>query len=238
MTEQEWLECGDPQKMLGFLRGKARDRKLRLFACACCRQVWHLLPDEKVRGAVEAAERFADGLADAQELEAARLAALRFCRRGGGAPYAAMECAECAETEGDMLWSAGATAAYAAKAASKSRRRGPPPGWVAEYGLPAGLYARSAGMARKAIDATHATILRCIFGNPSRAERVDPMWVTRTVARLAAGIYQDRAFDHLLILADALEDAGCDDAAILGHLRGPGPHVRGCWAVDLLLGKT
>jgi hypothetical protein len=57
------------------------------------------------------------------------------------------------------------------------------------------------------------------------------------VARLARGIYDDRAFDRLPILADALEDAGCHDTAILDHCRQPGPHVRGCWVVDLLLGK-
>ncbi|HZY89356.1 MAG TPA: hypothetical protein VFE78_31325 [Gemmataceae bacterium] len=58
-----------------------------------------------------------------------------------------------------------------------------------------------------------------------------------TPSRLAQAIYNERAFDLLPVLADALEDAGCTDADILGHLRGPGPHVRGCWAVDLVLGK-
>jgi hypothetical protein len=57
------------------------------------------------------------------------------------------------------------------------------------------------------------------------------------VVRLAQGIYEDRAFDRLPVLADALEEAGCDNAEILSHCRGPGPHVRGCWAVDLSLGK-
>jgi len=65
----------------------------------------------------------------------------------------------------------------------------------------------------------------------------DPAWLTPTVASLARGIYTDRAFDRLPILADALQDAGCDSADILGHCRGPGPHVRGCWVVDLVLGK-
>src|ERR1700760_1786645 len=60
MTRAEWLACTEPERMLAFLRGKASDRKLRLFACACCRRIWHLLPDEPTRAVVEAVERYAD----------------------------------------------------------------------------------------------------------------------------------------------------------------------------------
>ena len=63
-------------------------------------------------------------------------------------------------------------------------------------------------------------------------------WNGGTIHHLAQAIYDERAFDRLPILADALEDAGCTDAAILDHCRQPGEHVRGCWVVDLLLGKT
>jgi hypothetical protein len=66
---------------------------------------------------------------------------------------------------------------------------------------------------------------------------LNPCWLTLTVRQLAQAIYDDRAFDRLPILADALEDAGCDNADILNHCRQPGEHVRGCWVVDLLLGK-
>ena len=66
---------------------------------------------------------------------------------------------------------------------------------------------------------------------------VDPSWLTSAVVGLARGVYADRAFDMLPILADAIQDAGCEDEHLLGHCRRPGPHVRGCWAVDLLLGK-
>jgi hypothetical protein len=85
-----------------------------------------------------------------------------------------------------------------------------------------------------------ADLLRDIFGNPFRAVLVAPAWLSwngETVLRLAESIYQERAFERLPILADALEDAGCTDSAILEHCRGPEPHVRGCWAIDLLLGK-
>jgi len=81
-------------------------------------------------------------------------------------------------------------------------------------------------------------LLRDIFGNPFRPVSFDPNWRTSTVVALAEGVYADRAFDRLPILADALEDAGCDHPDILAHCRGLGPHARGCWAVDLILGKS
>ncbi|WP_246173617.1 hypothetical protein [Limnoglobus roseus] len=82
-----------------------------------------------------------------------------------------------------------------------------------------------------------AWLLRDIFGNPFRPVACDPAWRTSTAVGLAEVIYDDRAFDRLPILADALQDAGCEDADILAHCRGDGPHVRGCWVVDLVLGK-
>ena len=84
-------------------------------------------------------------------------------------------------------------------------------------------------------------LIRDLFGNPFRLPTVNSSWLTwnsGTVCKLAELIYAERAFDRLPILADALEEAGCTDAAILEHCRGPGPHVRGCWVVDLVLGKS
>jgi hypothetical protein len=87
----------------------------------------------------------------------------------------------------------------------------------------------------------HCDLLRELFGErPFREPSTRYAWLNRqgdAVGRLAAAIYADHAFDRLPILADALEDAGCTDAAILDNCRGPGPHVRGCWVVDLILGK-
>ncbi|MBY0528517.1 MAG: hypothetical protein K2R98_34320 [Gemmataceae bacterium] len=79
---------------------------------------------------------------------------------------------------------------------------------------------------------------RDIFVNPFRPVTLISSWLTPTVTRLGETIYAERTFDLLPILADALEDAGCSDADILNHCRQPGEHVRGCWVVDLLLGKS
>ena len=89
-------------------------------------------------------------------------------------------------------------------------------------------------------EAVQIKILRDIIGNPFRPVALDRAlltWQGRTIPQLAQGFYNERAFDRLPVLADALEEAGCDNADILAHCRGPGPHVRGCWLVDLLLGK-
>jgi hypothetical protein len=80
-------------------------------------------------------------------------------------------------------------------------------------------------------------VLRDVFGNPFRPVSFDPAWRTSTAVALAAGMYESRDFGAMPILADALQDAGCDSEDILNHCRGGGPHVRGCWVVDLVLGK-
>ncbi|MCE9560579.1 MAG: hypothetical protein K8U57_00860 [Planctomycetes bacterium] len=85
--------------------------------------------------------------------------------------------------------------------------------------------------------AVQSALLRCVFGNPFQPVKLDPQWLTSTVTALAAGIYADRAFDRLPILADALQDAGCDCELLLSHCRELGQHCRGCWVVDILLEK-
>jgi hypothetical protein len=80
--------------------------------------------------------------------------------------------------------------------------------------------------------------LRDIFGNPFRPVTFDPDWRTSTAVAIAQAAYDSREFGNLPVLADALQDAGCENADVLDHLRGPGPHVRGCWVVDLVLGKA
>jgi hypothetical protein len=233
MTEADWLACTDPQKMLDSLRGKASERKLRLFACACCRRVWHLLTREQPRDAVATAERYADGLAGPEEL-----------RRGWSAVRKALSVAPLrtgweealtaalhAATPG-TLYPEGAAKA-AARALSDDRR------------LRARWYdLEAAGCPRE--QAFQCGLLRDLF-TPFGAAAVSAAWLTwgtGAVASLALGAYEDRQppsgtldTTRLAVLADALEEAGCADADLLGHLRGPGPHVRGCWALDLCLGK-
>jgi hypothetical protein len=80
--------------------------------------------------------------------------------------------------------------------------------------------------------------VREVFGNPFRPIAIDPSWRTSTVVALAHGIYDERTFDRMPILADALQDAACDNDDVLNHIRGNGPHVLGCWALDALLGKA
>ncbi|WP_315854050.1 hypothetical protein [Gemmata palustris] len=82
-----------------------------------------------------------------------------------------------------------------------------------------------------------ATIIRDIFGNPFRPVAFSPSWRTSTAIAIASQMYESRDFSAMPILADALQDAGCDNANVLDHCRSPGPHVRGCWVVDLVLGK-
>jgi hypothetical protein len=87
-------------------------------------------------------------------------------------------------------------------------------------------------------DVSLTAVLREVVGNPFRPVAFDPRWLTADVVGLARGIYDHRAFDRLPLLADALMDAGCDNDDVLSHCRSGGSHVRGCWVVDLALGKN
>jgi hypothetical protein len=232
MTEMEWLACSDPQPMLEFVSGQAGDRKLRLFACACVRRVWHLLADPRSRRAVEVAERYADGEADAEDL---RLAVI------GAESMAESLLAASAATAGQEAHTSAAFAAFnATMSAALAADYSAAGAGSAAYHAATAAAVPSAARVREAERSRQASLLREIFGNPVRPTPVVPAWLAwndGTVVKLAQAIYEERGFDRLPILADALEEAGCADADLLGHLRGSGPHVRGCWAVDLLLGK-
>ncbi len=227
----------------------ANDRRLRFVAVACCRSVWELLTDERSRTAVEVAERFADGEATTGELTGATDAA------GMAVPYVAES-----TTGAHYLVSFGPTVppAFAARDVGAENEY-----WAAKsavdnlyphsaaYPIVGGIYPETpysateqAVMKRRLVD-----VLRDIFGNPFRpAPNPDRAWLAwrdGTVPKLARVAYDDRRMPegtldphHLGPLADALENARCGDAEILGHLRAPGPHVRGCWALDLVLGKS
>jgi len=235
VTEQEWLACDDPVAMWMFARAKVSDRKGRLFACACCRQVWELMTDPRSRAVVEFVERHADaGPKGKRGFPALRAGAWdatedAFDIKHGsthdrGQYYLAQagEDAARAAARMNVVVDVGLVRKYAADAAR----------W---WRLSAHPDARPAP-APELVE--QAALLREIVGSgPVRPVPVDPRWLTTDVLALARSIYEDRAFDRLPILADALEEAGCSDADLLGHLRSPGPHVRGCWALDLILGK-
>jgi hypothetical protein len=233
--------------MLDFLAGKVGDRKLRLFACACCRKVWYLLTDERSRKAVDIAEEYADGVADEDERFNAWEAA---CEAGMAGEADAGNAAEAASRSSDERYFALDAALEAANAeahinyvaardavlASKSKsQEGFYPDRDYDRAADAGTAAKQVALNAEAV--IQCNLLRDIFGNPFRPAALDPTWFTSTVRGLAAGIYAERAFDRLPILADALEEAGCNNADMLAHCRSPGPHVRGCWVVDLALGK-
>jgi hypothetical protein len=232
MTEAEWLSCQDPQPMLNALSPGASGRKLRLFACACCRRVWHLLGDERSRTAVEVAERYADALATEEDLAEAGDAAEAAARRARGRVRIAVSRAA-RDAVGDAA-AVGAVADGAAWAAATA----------AGYGSPWGEITDAPWLARLR---EHAALLRDIFGSPFRAPTAEPSWLAwndHCVERIAEVIYEERRLQEgtldparLAVLADALLDAGCDDEDLIQHCRSDGPHVRGCWAVDLLLAK-
>jgi len=202
MTEVEWLACTDPTPMLNFLRGKASDRKLRLFAVACCRRISHLLTDVRSRFVVNVMERYADGVVnDAVLIRSHSVAQAAYKDYLDKFVYRFVLHVTEPRAE-DAAWKC-------------AHHRGPQEWHKIERVL----------------------LLRDIFDNPFCPVTINASWLTPTVKSLAQKIYDDRTFDQMPLLADELEKAGCDNTEILGHCRGSGLHVRGCWALDLVMGK-
>jgi hypothetical protein len=214
VTEGEWLACTDPMPMLEQLRGKATDRKLRLFACAC---IWDYLRFMEANAlSVERSlviyEHFADGSVTREEW---------WNTTGNNCLF---------------IWKAEANAFQEACSAAETAS-----------GVAGWHEVRDNKFNRTQEEEHHkheCRQVRDIFGNTFRNITIDPVWLTSTVTNLAQSAYEERTLPsgeldpaRLAVLSDALEETGCDNAYILRHLRGPGPHVRGCWVVDLLLGK-
>ena len=237
MTEAEWDSCQDPQEMLDFLRstGKASDRKLRLFAVACCRHVWQLLTDPDSRQGVKVAERFADGRATEGELAAVRgslwdkvNSGLEAAMRTGAGLAAATTTSP---VRADIAATVPATLKYSAQVGSDMY-------WSVWVELRDAEWSRTAGL------------LGDIFGPlPFRRVAIDALllkWNDGEIPRLAQAAYDGRSLPEgtldvgrLAELAKVLDQAGCQDEDVLAHLRQQGMvHVRGCWMLDLLLGKA
>jgi len=219
VIEIQSLEWSDPLAILHFMRGKASNRKFQLFSCGCCRKVWDLLPAPWSREVVEVSERYADGSAAEAEVRAITDRARTYFK----ANYTHRN-----------------SPAY--EAAACCGWIGVPP--VAARKVYEKLHGGVCPIAKPLANTTFTHLLRDIFGSPFGLIPKEPDWLTPTVLALAQTAYDARVLpaghldpQRLLILADALEDAGCTAPAILGHLRSPGPHVRGCHVLDLLLGK-
>jgi hypothetical protein len=232
VDEQEWLS-GTSREMLSVLRRlHARlhrsidERKLRFFALHCCRLAWPALIDTRSWRAVEVAEREMMGLATSAELAVA------------------IEESTTAREEITALYDRDSTTANLG-----SRNATNVVAWVVAHGFDQGILVRVRDsllfhqiipnrIGALAFVGEYARALRDIFGNPFRPVSLDLSWLTSDVVSLARGIYAERAFDRMPILADALQDAGCTNDDVLNHCRDTSlTHVRGCWVVDLLLGK-
>jgi hypothetical protein len=220
MTEQEWLTCAEPGAMLDFLEGKISDRQYRLFVVACCKRVWHLL-DEITRHAVHMTERYALGQVNFVEVIVAA------AQVSGPAVALNLACVPAAEsTDSTYSTAAAQTAGFVALTVSVSHGRG--------ENLPPGEDIRP----DPAEQAWQCHLIRDLFGNPFRPVVIDPAWVADrngAVVIMARGIQASGCFEDLPILADALEEVGCSDEAMLTHCRQGGEHVRGCWVVDAIV---
>jgi hypothetical protein len=224
MTEAEWRACRFPSFLLEIIQPRCTPRKLQLFLAACLRRLPHLTLLANHMRLAELIEALAEGLASQEEVTWCQQEAKQEVRPDGRGLWALD-----GSLHGRFLWS---TAFSASQVLALQAVCGPAPRTTPGF----------SGEPYDGERRTQSELLRDLFGNPFR--RVPSVssalltWNDRLVERLAQSAYEERAFERLPILADALEDAGCTDRAILDHCRGPGPHVRGCWVVDLILGKT
>jgi hypothetical protein len=266
MTEAEWLACTDANALCDHLTWRVSARKKRLLVCGCCRLIWDLL-EEQSRAAVVVSERYADGDADLLELKHAVALATHVwekCDRLYGRsigrplhshPHTSEEAVDNSQWRVFLQAREAAAAAVCASYVRMDQQEERPLNEDDEISLGFDREARKSFYWACEISAVAAgffpqtgrltewptlPLLRDVFGNPFRRPTVDPAWLAWSggmVINLARGIYDEHRFADLPILADALEEAGCDNAYMLAHCRGPGPHARGCWVLDAILGK-
>jgi hypothetical protein len=233
MTEAKWLAADDVYGLEAALVNLPGPRKPRLFVCACARAFPWTPP--AWAPVIDLCEQYVDGLASREELDEA----------GRGIELPAGPTHEVLHVE--RVWD---LLQYIARPEPEDGWRAPGrtreisavqelAGWIFETAwesqMRAGhvLAVGQRGPGQKGLLA----ILRDVVGNPFHPLAADPAWLTPAVVGLARSAYEERAFDLLPILADALEEAGCTNREVLGHCRQTGEHVRGCWLIDLLLGK-
>jgi hypothetical protein len=211
MTEEEWFATTDPQSMVLFLRDRVSDRKLRLFGCACYRLLWQLIPvSENKWDVLRSSESYADGMIAKQEFKLIRKKVVD--------------------------WKEPKVSGEAWEVALSSARD-----CLGETLLPPSRNPDDPKVHRKHPENLGfiCQLMHDIFGNPFRLVILNHSWLTSTVRAISQQMYDSRDFSAMPILADALQDVGCDNDEILNHCRDPnGVHVRGCWVVDLSLNKT
>jgi hypothetical protein len=224
MTEAEWLQSDNYMVMTYFVAERMSLRKLRLAEVAVCRRVEHHLIDERSRHALEVSEAYADGLTSNEVLTEARSQA--------DVAY------ESLRPHHNTQWNAVRLAALSVRCAT---------GTESDMRMQVDMIDIALGAPRppsdsmppeiRAANVANAELVRDVFGNPFRPLTFDAACRTSTVVALASQMYESRDFGAMPILGDALQDAGCDNEEILNHCRREGPHVRGCWVVDLILSK-
>jgi biotin carboxyl carrier protein len=246
MTEAEWLACTNPNTMVEFLRGKVSDRKLRLFGCASARSVQANLEHEVSRKGIEVLERFADARSTVNEYEVMAVVVKSvqvgtyYSRPHPEAPPFVMvgslvtPSTVVAIIEEMKIFNEIVSVCFGVISEVLVNNED-----IVEYGTPLFRIIPTVAIPDWGRTPHHQVpLVHDIFGNPFRSPVIDDAWLSQTVTSFVQVVYEAHDFNTMPILADALEEAGCTDAAILGHLRGPGPHVRGCWVLDLLLGKS
>jgi hypothetical protein len=241
MTETEWWTATGPSdwphRLFNWLFfAGASDRKLRLSCVACCRSVAPFAGGAPFPHLLQLIEGLADGSEvedlvnrDVESIQAREYERYQALFSGESHPTLMEEVEHSVRC---AILTAGSP--YRDREWHQSRKKHSYSSYVAGEILSATELLGQRDAAEQSI----IRMLHDIFGPlPFRDVHVAPEWLTSNVLALAFGIYAEMAFDRLPILADALQDTGCEDADLLTHCRGPGPHVRGCWVVDLLLGK-
>jgi hypothetical protein len=243
MTESEWWSATEPRALDWlFFDALAADRKLRLFCVACCRRVEHLAGGAPFPFLIRLLESHADGLEDQDRVRLGfqsvaawhreRMQSLAESRRGI-APIDEVEVA----AQGVIVASGEVSTELSVRDRHwySAMRYPSSPQRVVQATAGTFIHTCPNGVA----EGVMVRLLHDIFGPlPFRDIGVQHSWLTSDVLALARGIYDEKAFDRMPILADALQDAGCDNDEILNHCREQGwEHVRGCWVIDLLLGR-
>lgn len=241
--QPRWLTCkSDPAGMLTALHNKASRRKLLLFAVACSRRVWHLLSGEYRADTLTILERSAESGDANREHFLVSLGFLASMRDRGPdcrAHRAVWSACQLGKSEGngyDAIALAARTSdevqdALGAEAEARALAAG------ALLSVAAAEYAK---VWRDEV-ARHCNWIRDLLSDRFLRSRFDSHWLQgnhQTARNMAQAIYEGQSFGEMPILADALEEVGCANEEILSHCRQPGEHIRGCWVLDLLLGKS